>query len=127
MARPLKGDTEKRSITVKVRLTVSEKKQIADASKIQGATISDLLRTRTLSTLPARRKASPERAALIRGLGELGKTGSNINQIARYLNSQQQAQHYMPMLDFVIKDALTVLNTFSNQLLNLIQNGREGE
>lgn len=127
MARPAKGDTDKRSITVKVRLTISEKKQMADASEIQGVTISDLLRMRTLSTLPARRKAPPERAALIRGLGELGKVGSNINQIARHLNRQQQVADNSSLSAEIITNALATITNFSCQILKIVEHGCDGE
>lgn len=123
MARPLKQAAEKRSVIAKVRLTSSERRQMAQAAEIEGVTVSDLLRIRTLSTLPLRRKPSPERAALIRGLGELGKLGSNINQIAHHLNLEAKRMDRPPIPDSVIQEVLQQLATLSHHLVNLLGHG----
>jgi len=123
MARPLKQASEKRSNIAKVRLTSAEKKQMKAAAEIEGVTVSDLLRLRTLSTLPLRRKPSPERAALIRGLGELGKLGSNINQIAHQLNLDAKRTGDAPTGDKIIQEALGQIETLSNHLVNLLGHG----
>lgn len=88
MPRPRKEGGDIRTVTVRVRFSPLEKSQLVTIAKSRGLSMSDLLRTTALNTAPLFRKASPERAAFIKGLAELGKIGSNINQIARTLNTQ---------------------------------------
>ena len=123
MARPLKQAPEKRSVIAKVRLTSAEKRQMNEAAEIEGVTVSELLRLRTLSTLPLRRKPSPERAALIRGLGELGKMGSNLNQIAHHFNVEAKRRETPPIPDGTIEDVLQHVKALSHHLVNLLGHG----
>ncbi len=48
--------------------------------------MSDYVRVTVLNSTPVLKQIDPERAALITGLGQLGKIGSNVNQIARELH-----------------------------------------
>ena len=86
MARPTKTGEEKRTEVVRVRLSLAEKKRLEELAKSGGFTVSDLLRVRTLGTAPVQMVVTPEREILLRFLAELGKQGSNVNQIARALN-----------------------------------------
>lgn len=94
MPRPSKEVGTARTITVRVRCTTIEKSQLVASAKSRGMTISDLLRTTALNAAPLFRKATPERAAFIKGLAELGKIGSNINQIARVLNTDAKKEAF---------------------------------
>lgn len=86
MARPTKTGDEKRDQVVRVRLSLAEKTRLEELAKTGGFTVSDLLRVRTLGTAPVQMVLTPEREILLRFLAELGKQGSNVNQIARALN-----------------------------------------
>lgn len=89
MARPRKNGDEKRTLIVYVRVTASERKRLDDAAREAGMTLSNFLRLKAIEVQPQTRKPTPERSALIRGLAELGKIGSNVNQVARALNRLQ--------------------------------------
>lgn len=123
MARPHKNEDEKREIIVRVRLTKSEKKQFADAAHNDGLTLSDYMRVKTLQATPRIKKATPERAAFIRGLGELGKIGSNVNQIARALNRRDGNTGELCISEALISSTLYGVSTLSRHLITLLENG----
>ncbi|WP_052353882.1 plasmid mobilization protein [Flectobacillus major] len=84
MARPRKPPTEQLTHYVRFRLTEKDYAKLLELS--EGFDLSDYCRKVILSKTPRRKKATPERETLIRILGELGKIGGNINQIARSVN-----------------------------------------
>ncbi|MBA9076558.1 plasmid mobilization protein [Rufibacter quisquiliarum] len=87
MSRPQKSGDEKRTVTVRVRFTPAEKKQLWETAAEAGRSPSDFIRAASLGCKPLRPKPTPEREALIRLQAELGKVGSNVNQIAHALNT----------------------------------------
>ncbi len=121
MARPNKGETEKRSIMLRLRLTAAEKKSLQAVADNAGLSISDFVRGKALSAQPLHRKATPERAALIKGLAGLGKIGSNINQIARVMNRLQNDAAPLPQQ--IIDDALTQIESLSQHLIKILSHG----
>ena len=72
-----------------VRVTVKDRSKIADAAGKAGLTVGEFVRTATLGRKPPRAVKLPliDRQQLVRLLGELGKVGSNVNQIAKAFNS----------------------------------------
>jgi hypothetical protein len=74
---------------IAVRVTVEDRAKIADAASEAGLSIGAFLRSLALGSVGARAVKRPraERVELARLLGELGKVGSNVNQIAKALNS----------------------------------------
>lgn len=121
MARPTKIAEAKRTVTVKCHVTKSDKARIDQLAFDAGMTISDLIKLRVLGTEPKRRKASPERAELIKSLADLGRIGGNVNQIARALNSNPNAESDIPK--DVISNTLFELRQLSKRLINVIENG----
>lgn len=124
MARPRKYTDEKRVFTVRVRLTPVERIQLVDAANEAGMTLSDFMRVKTISAIPFIKKATPERAAFIRGLAELGKIGSNVNQIARALNrnkTDQAAGFRVPMQ--IIEQAMHGIETLTRHLIQMVGHG----
>lgn len=115
MARPPKPPEKKRKATVKCHVTEADKIRFEELAFENGLTISDLIKLKVLGTEPKRRKATPERAILIRHLANLGRIGSNINQIARALNSGRNAFDMPPN---IISEALTELNKLSNRIFD---------
>ena len=85
-----KSGSEKRERQphIDFRVTETEKKEIADKAKAAGLDVGAYCRGLCLgdSKIRARRRPSVEAELLARLLGELGKIGSNINQIAHKLN-----------------------------------------
>ncbi|HEY1022652.1 MAG TPA: plasmid mobilization relaxosome protein MobC [Flavisolibacter sp.] len=80
-----------RDLIFKLRLTAHEKKTLLELAEQAGMTTSDYVRVKTIGGQPQTRKATPDRAVLIRLQAELNKVGSNANQIARALNRRQDS------------------------------------
>lgn len=83
------SETRQRQGRITIRLSETEFDRLKEESDRAGLSLSSYVRLALLQAKPARRARRPpfEKALLSRILGELGKIGSNINQIARGLNS----------------------------------------
>lgn len=80
---------KRRTERVELRLTEVEKRQLEDDAASASTEISEFIRSKIFGTTPRKHaQANGARAELINSLGELGKIGSNINQIARSLNRE---------------------------------------
>ncbi len=92
-----------RGVTVTVRLTPEERAQLDALSSRSGLAAGAFMRAAALGGAGprAQRRPSADHAVLRQLLGELGRVGNNINQIARALNTGQAAD--LPQL----KEALT--------------------
>lgn len=108
-----------------IRLTDDEKKQLTDMAKEHGLSLSDFVRVTVIRSQPVTPKAKPDRALFIRTLGELGKIGSNVNQIAHELHRERIVGkgHHVP--DHIVQGALANVKALSNQLLSILQDGAE--
>lgn len=82
--------SEKRQRTkmTMVRLTPAELAQVEEAASRAGLTVSSYARAQMLGAPPPRsvRRPPVEKELLARILGQLGKAGSNLNQVARAAN-----------------------------------------
>jgi hypothetical protein len=76
----------RRTVRLEVRLTPDEEARLVALASATGANVSDYVRARSLGQTVPRTVATEDRRALIELLGELGKIGSNLNQVARHLN-----------------------------------------
>jgi len=85
--RPRTSDPKSRRIAV--RVTDDQWGKLDTKAAARGLKIGGYLRTVALGSAGARtmKRASAERVELARLLGELGKLGSNVNQIAKAFNS----------------------------------------
>jgi hypothetical protein len=123
MGRFKKAAEVRRGIRLHIRLTAEEHTRLNEQAAERGLTVSDLIRTTALNTKPRLRKADPERAALIKGLGELGKIGSNVNQIAHELHRDRIAGKGPRVPDGLIEAALYAIRNLSNHLIKLLSGG----
>ena len=75
-----------------VRCTLEDRELIAESANQAGLSVGAFLRSLALGSPGPRAVRRPfvDRVALARMLGEVGKLGSNINQIARVANSSRQ-------------------------------------
>jgi hypothetical protein len=107
-------------------LNEQEHHQFSEMAKEHGLTLSDVVRVMMLRAQPVNQKSKPDRALFIRTLGELGKIGSNVNQIAYELHRQRIVGngHHVP--DRIIKDASASVKALSDHLLSILQDGVEG-
>jgi mobilization protein NikA len=91
-------ETRQRRARPAMRCTPSEYAQLEAAAERAGMTISAFMRHQCLGTAGPRAARRPpvERIALAQILAHMGKCGSNLNQIARVLNSGGDAPHGIP-------------------------------
>ncbi len=122
MPRPIKAGELKRDYIVRVRVTASEKNLLKKAADESGYTLSDFVRVKSLNAVPRFRKPTPERAAMLQGLSELGKIGGNLNQIAKGINSAMLTGTLAPTSQQV-RHALVQLDLLTTQLLTALENG----
>ncbi len=82
-------DKRHRGQVMGFRASPGEKAAIEAAAERAGLSVGGYIRGRALAVTETRamRRPAVERAALAQLLGQLGKCGSNVNQIARVLNS----------------------------------------
>ncbi len=84
------SSSEKRHRNERVifRLTSEERSDFEDRCQASGVSKSDYFRKQCLQNAPLRKRKSlnVDRQVLIACLGQLGKTGSNLNQIAKEYN-----------------------------------------
>ena len=87
MTRPQKETDMKRKHRVTIRLTDTEFSIIKNAAERAEMSISEYMRTQTMEgQVNARFEIVADVAEIKKLIGEFGKIGSNLNQIARYFN-----------------------------------------
>lgn len=82
-----KAARPRRTVRLEVRLTKAESATLETLAQEAGATVSDFVRGRALGERVRRSVVSPERQMLIHSLAQLGKLGSNLNQLAHHANA----------------------------------------
>ena len=82
------SEKRQRSCRLTVRFNDQENAAIRKIARSRGQSPGALVRTALLGVAPARapRRPSVEEQAVARLLAELGKIGSNLNQLTRYAN-----------------------------------------
>ena len=83
------SENRQRSGQIAFRVTHEERAQIEAAADAEELTIGSFVRGKILKKIVTKetRRPSLDREILGRALGMLGKVGSNINQIAKHMNS----------------------------------------
>jgi mobilization protein NikA len=78
---------------IAVRVTEGDRQRITDKAQESGLKIGGYLRALALGSAGARAVKRPrvEREQLARLLGEIGKLGSNVNQLAKWSNTARSA------------------------------------
>jgi len=124
MARPRKTDGDTRDITIRVRVTPAEKLRIWELAAEAGLTPSDFMRVKSLGSVPLRRVALPERTTLLNFLAELGKIGSNVNQIARALNRRADSGELVGVSTDDITRSMLGVDLLTTHITKLLEDGR---
>ncbi|WP_118976735.1 plasmid mobilization protein [Taibaiella koreensis] len=119
---PKDGDTF-RTITVRVRVKPSEKTQLETNAAEAGFSLSDWIRLRTIGAAPLIKKPNPDRELLHKLLAELGKQGSNLNQIARHMNGKGE-NFTVPMK--LITQLLHDIKSLTDRLRKTLKHGNQG-
>lgn len=106
-----------RNIRYTVRFNVEENKNLTETVSILGCSVADYLRSKAIEG----RKLVVNGAALIANLdrvgGELGRSGNNINQLAKHAN----------ILNKTGKLDETIINKFNIQFAEYIKTQQETE
>ncbi len=116
-----KAAAEKRSVTVPVRVTVTEKIKLKTLADEAGFTLSDWIRSKAIGSKPLLRKPSPDREILLRLLAAYGKASSNLNQLQRSINRKQYTEEFELPLAY-IKSLLMEMKELTEQLRNAFGN-----
>lgn len=72
--------------TLNIRLTQTQAERLLVESTELGITRGSLVKERVFGGVPLVRKPRPDEVQLRRLVGEIGKIGSNVNQISKRLN-----------------------------------------
>lgn len=120
MARPEKPEADKRVFIIRLRVTLSEKSHIWQTAKDVGLGPSDYMRGSILQIKPARTVPTPDRELLLKYLAELGKQGSNFNQIARRANQTQDGDGYGDIDAPLFNHILRQNDELKTKILNLL-------
>lgn len=126
MSRPQKSILYRRTKRVELRLTEAEEKALIGLAEDAGLSVSEFIRKAALGSKPRTVKACPERASFIKGLAELGKIGSNVNQIAKALNTELATRQPYSVSKELISATLYGLHSLSKNLLKHLTNGHQG-
>lgn len=123
MARPKKL-VGKKTAHIDVRLSAEEKQRVVQSANEAGLFIADFVRNKLLTGhAPRVRKATPAREAYLKGMSELSKVGSNINQIAKVLNTHKDSPVSSGVTAGQIAGSLDRIDQLSRQILKTLQDG----
>jgi len=88
------SETRQRGSIVPFRVNASERADLEAAADRAGLSLGSYIRARVLTAPTTRATRTPpvNKVALAKLLGEIGRIGGNVNQIARQLNSGRDPQ-----------------------------------
>ena len=118
MTRPQKETDMKREHRVTIRLTDTEFSIIENAAEQAEMSISEYMRTQTMEgQVNARFEIVADVAEIKKLIGEFGKIGSNLNQIARHLNEWRSPY---PAMAKELQDAAADLATLKFEVMKKV-------
>ena len=110
-----KAARPRRTVRLEVRLTEAESATLEAQAQEAGATVSDYVRARALGGRVVRSMATPERRHLIELLAQLGKLGSNLNQLAHHANATG-GEYDRNGLSYALREWHRLVDRIHNQL-----------
>jgi len=113
---PKRSDKRQRNKQCKVRLTEKEFAHIAALAETAGWSLAATFRAAALGNPGPRshRRPSADEAILRQVLGQFGRIGNNLNQIAKHLNKGQRAS--VPELDTALSAHIEIRNAILKAL-----------
>jgi len=102
MASRSGSEKRQRTTIVTMRINPQEAAAIRQIARTRGESVSALMRSALLHNRP--RASRIEVQAVARLLGQLGKIGSNINQIAYHLNAGRPGDRVEGSLEAALRD-----------------------
>lgn len=125
MEQQTERNANNRTVTVRVRVTLSEKQKLIQQAEDSGVSISDWLRLKTVGSKPLMRKQTPENELLLKFLAAFGRCSSNLNQLQRMLNRKQYSDEFeMPLAS--IHHLLNDMKIITGQLRDTFNHGHKG-
>ena len=118
MKRTPENGGEKRDLIFRFRVTADEKIKLQQLANRSGMTVSELMR----SNVDGQEK-SADRKTFIRLLAEIGKQGSNLNQIAKAMNVWMKTGNDPKIDAGMIHNCLMEINRLTKELLEIIKYG----
>ena len=101
---------------IRIRASHTEADAMKDIAAARGLSLSELIRRAALGVrMPVRSFDATHIALLAQALGELGRVGGNINQLARRANAGKLSGH-----DAELASALTELDVLRGRLREII-------
>ena len=115
------SETRKRTRPLTIRLDAQEREELERRAEAAGVSLAAYVREKCLggSGPRSRRRPAYDRDELIRLLGQAGKIGSNVNQIARHLNQGGRILHNH------IEEALSAVEVISRKILIVLSGGND--
>lgn len=100
------SETRQRTIILKARFDAQEAANIRARAEKAGLSVGGLMRFALLNSEPPRavRRPSIDHEAAARVLGQLGKIGSNVNQIAHHLNAGRPPERVTDSIELALRD-----------------------
>lgn len=127
MYEPQNDADGKRPLTMRFRVTADERKDLLARAASVGMTYSDYVRSRLLGSKQQTKKATPLREAVIKLMAELGKSGSNLNQISRSLNRMSDEREDYSDTVKMVEQIATEHRTILEQLNRILEeHGHQG-
>jgi hypothetical protein len=114
------NNTSKKRVLVQFRTTEEDKQKLMELANEAGMNITDFVKSCTLGKAPRTKKAAPDREIMIRLLAELGKVGSNINQIAKVMNTEKKTFYTVAVKETLIAEVLATVQTVSSDIFKHI-------
>jgi hypothetical protein len=108
MAKKSGSGKRRRGIVLTARFNEAEARAIRGKADATGLSVGALVRHALLDVAPphARHRPSVDHQAVARLLGELGKIGSNVNQIAHHLNAGRPASRVQNSIEVALRDLM---------------------
>ncbi len=124
-SNPAKAPKRQLAETVVLRCTAQEKDKLKAQAEAAGVTISALLRATLGLVKPTRRRAAPKVDPRL--VAELSRIGTNLNQIARAVNTATSAGEARQLNGLQIITELTAIDRQLGALLALHQSEEPGD
>lgn len=131
MSEIQKQKVKEKRVLIQLRTTEQDKNTLREFAQRAGMNITDFVKFRTLSKPPRIKMATPEREVLLRLLSELGKIGTNINQMAKVMNTDMKTSFSVSVTEDLVAAALNSMKQTSSEILQALEqtalHDREGE
>lgn len=119
--------TTKKRVLIQLRTTEEDKKTLTDLAKEAGMNMTDFIKSRVFEYAPKTRVATFDREILIKLLAELGRVGSNVNQIAKVMNTEKKTFYTVSVREDIIRGVLATVQTVTSNIYKQINYGVTGQ